>query len=168
MFESAESTSSAVISDCGLYRYELIRRWGAGKLVEFIMLNPSTADAAADDPTIRRCMGFARAWRYDGIIVRNLYAYRSTDPRGLVAIDDPIGPRNREFLTAGGAGLTIVAWGSHPAASHWWHNCHGDVTDTAGALRQRELWCLGINGNGSPKHPLYIPGRVAPRRWTPA
>ena len=75
---------SAEISPCGLYRYSLTRKWEAWKgTVNFIMLNPSTADAQEDDPTIRRCIGFAKAWGYGGIVVTNLFAYRATNPKEL-------------------------------------------------------------------------------------
>ncbi len=85
-------TKEAVISDCGRYRYRLTRRWGDGPLLSFIMLNPSTADAEVDDPTIRRCMGFARRDGYGGIVVGNLYAFRTTKPKALFAADNPLGP----------------------------------------------------------------------------
>lgn len=89
----------ASISGCGRYRYALHRWWGHGTTLGFIMLNPSTADADIDDPTIRRCMGFARDFGYDGIRVFNLYAYRATKPADLWKADEPTGgDRNDDLL----------------------------------------------------------------------
>jgi hypothetical protein len=83
--------SSAVLSDCGTYRYELHRSWDpAGSLCAWVMLNPSMADADLDDPTIRRCRSFSRSWDYGGIVVVNLYALRATDPEQLRRHPDPV------------------------------------------------------------------------------
>lgn len=153
----------AVISADGLYRYELHRSWGAGPVVEFIMLNPSTADAEVDDATIRRCIGFAKQWGYGALVVRNLYAYRATDPGELVNIEDPVGPENREYLGRDGADRTIAAWGAHPAADGWWSGY--PFGWQRHVIKRRRLYCLGINANGSPKHPLYVPADRALTRW---
>ncbi|QRY48122.1 DUF1643 domain-containing protein [Mycolicibacterium boenickei] len=154
--------SSAVISGCGRYRYELIRRWDDGPLLEFVMLNPSTADASLDDPTIRRCIAFAKAWGYCGIVVRNLYALRATNPQVLLNYSgDAYGPRNDEFIVSNVADCTIAAWGSH-AATLW-----PETLDTIKILDacRPQLFCLGVNANGSPKHPLYVPSSRTPVRW---
>jgi hypothetical protein len=87
---------SAAVSRCGRCRWWLRRtdpRGGSGRVVAFLMLNPSTADAQRDDPTIRRCLGFARAWGYSVLEVRNLFAWRATDPRELLTAADPVGGR---------------------------------------------------------------------------
>src|SRR6185369_17379869 len=102
---------TAVISKCGKYRYSLRREWiGGAGTVCFIMLNPSTADASVDDPTIRRCIGFAQRWGYQILEVVNLYAYRATRPRDMFAAADPVGPENEYYLckAALGAGLRIA------------------------------------------------------------
>ncbi|BBX30506.1 hypothetical protein B7435_30080 [Mycolicibacterium peregrinum] len=163
----------AVISECGRYRYELGRRWDhEGPLLEFIMLNPSTADANTDDPTIRRIAGsvkhpgFARVWGYGGIVVRNLYAYRATDPTELANAEDPIGPDNRDTLSHDVADCTIVAWGAHPAAVGWWAGYPYAWQRTV--IERPALFCLGTNANGSPKHPLYVPADTTPKRWEPS
>jgi len=156
----------ADISDCGRYRYELTRRWDDGPLLEFIMLNPSTADADIDDPTIRRCIAFAKRWGYGGIVVRNLFAYRATHPEELVNVDDPVGPRNRDVLSRDDADCTIVAWGADPAAVGWWNGYPFSWQPTV--IRRRALFCLSVNANGSPKHPLYVRADRTPIRWEAA
>lgn len=171
----------AVLSGCGRYRYELRRVWDpTGPLLEWIMLNPSTADASVDDPTIRRIAGseknpgFARRWGYGGIVVRNLFAFRATNPGALLAIwegslsggdyhggaDDlgpAIGPENFEYLARTDADCTIAAWGAHAATLEWWAAGH--------RIERRNLFCLGTNANGSPKHPLYVRADRTPTRW---
>src|SRR5690348_16099160 len=107
----------AVISDCGRYRYSL-SRWGwderSGRCV-FIMLNPSTADASVDDPTIRRCINFAQGWGYGMLEVVNLFAWRATFPKELALAPDPVGPHNGEYLTRAITigDITVCAWGRH-------------------------------------------------------
>lgn len=143
----------------GRYRYELRRdlRPGGGPLLEWVMLNPSTATASEDDPTIRRCMGFGRQWGYGSIVVRNLYAYRSATPRLLLTVDNPIGPDNWDYLSRHDATCTVVAWGAHPAGIEWWrkHRLH----------RGHPLLCLGITANGQPRHPLYVPASQPLEVW---
>lgn len=147
----------AMISPCGQYRYSLVRQWDKSKpYLPFVMLNPSTADAAQDDPTIRRCMSFAKREGAGGIVVVNLYALRSTDPKRLREVDDPVGPLNGRVIydvatTAAEAGMPIVcAWGVN------------DVTQAAGGalVQAREagakVMCLGKTTAGHPRHPLYI------------
>lgn len=91
----------AVISDCGQYRYLLSRDWESGlQRLVFIGLNPSTADAEIDDPTIRRLIGFSKAWGYGGFDIVNLFALRSKDPKMLCDHDDPIGPLNDTYLSS--------------------------------------------------------------------
>lgn len=156
--------STAVISECGRYRYELRRIWDPnGPLLEWIMLNPSTADGTVDDNTIRRCIAFAKRWGYGGIVVRNLYAWRATNPAELVNLDDPVGPENRDYLSRADADCTIVAWGAHPAATGWWNGYPFGWQRTV--IQRTALFCLGTNANGSPKHPLYVPSSRTPIRW---
>lgn len=146
---------SAVISDCGLYRYRLDRRWGEGRPVAFVMLNPSTADGTQDDPTIRRCVGFARRLGAGALVVGNLYAWRATKPDDLWGAKDPIGPDNDRHLAAIAAEASdvIAAWGSHPTA----HGRERPVADLQlAAMGRMPLWALRITKTGSPGHPLYI------------
>ena len=117
--------SDAVLSDDGLYRYDLWRRWGHGPLLGWVMLNPSTGDDATDDHTLRRCQHYARRDGWAGIVVRNLYAYRTPDPKVMVAAArrgvDVVGPENDEWLArlAGdrfGVRQIVVAYGAGPAS----------------------------------------------------
>ena len=122
---------SALISDCGRFRYTLSRRWtgdrdrpclpglgGEGRStlnrVCFIGLNPSTADGTEDDATVRRWIGYATAWGYTGFDVVNLFAWRATQPKELLTVEDPVGPRNDYWIgeCARRAKLVVCCWGS--------------------------------------------------------
>ena len=143
--------SGAEFSACGRYRYKLWRVWDAAQPpVMFIMLNPSTADAKQNDPTIRRCIGFARDWGYGGVRVGNLYAWRTPYPSALRYAPDPIGKGNDTALheLAEGAALVVAAWG-----------VHGAWLARAQAFRReftRPLHALGITKSGEPAHPLRL------------
>jgi len=144
----------AEISDCGLYRYRLGRRWGDGKALAFVMLNPSTADAHQDDPTIRRCIGFARSHRFDAIDVVNLFAYRATKPSELKRAGYLVGPENdlHIAMAARAAGAVCVAWGAN-----------GSKTGRAGEVLMLLMrngvvpQCLAVTRGGMPQHPLFAP-----------
>ena len=99
----SEIVKAAVISHCKRYRYRLARHWGAGSALPFVMLNPSTADADNDDPTIRRCIAFAKREGAGGIVVANLFAFRATSPADMLAAPNPFGPENEGHLTEIGA-----------------------------------------------------------------
>ncbi len=147
---------AAVISSCGLYRYRLERTWGDAPPLAFVMLNPSTADANIDDPTIRRCMGFARREGTGGVVVVNLFGLRAADPRALKAARDRRGPENQKALEVViKTGLTIVcAWGAHPLASGFFAR---EFVRDAKALGARDrIMCLGRAKGGAPRHPLYV------------
>jgi len=143
------------------YRYRLWRRWGDGPAALFVMLNPSTADDTRDDPTIRRCIGFARRWRFGGLEVVNLYALRATRPRDLLAAAAPVGPDNDDHLrdAAARAGAIVVAWGRHGRPDR--------AARVAALLGAARLQCLGVNQDRSPRHPLYVPAAARRRRWSP-
>lgn len=160
-------SSSAIISPCGLYRYRLTRSWdNAGHMPDsprrvcWIMLNPSTADAEQDDPTIRRCIRFSKAWGYDGMIVVNCFALRGTNPEDIQdsreAGVDPVGPENDAAITqaVNECTLTICAWGTH--AKYRGQKVVGMISRPQ---------CLGLNRDGSPKHPLYLPASTKPREF---
>jgi hypothetical protein len=122
------------------------------------MLNPSMADEATDDPTIRRCIRFARTWAYGSLAVGNLFAYRSTSPAKLCAVSDPLGPDNEDWLRRlhGESSLTIAAWGNH---------CR--LLGQSSALRRMlgGLHILGLTSLGEPRHPLYLRSDVMPFPW---
>lgn len=145
----------AVLSDCEKYRYALWRDTGvlgAEGTVLFVMLNPSTADATEDDPTIRRCIRFATDWGFARLAVGNAYALRATDPKQLRAADDPVGPENDEWLNrlAIEAAEVIGAWGTHIDSERERHII--DLIEfQAGTMR-----CLGQTKALHPKHPLYL------------
>ncbi len=127
------------------------------------MLNPSTADAAADDPTIRRCIGFARAWGFGALEVVNLFAYRATRPADLFAADDPVGPRNDRFVRAAArsAAMVVAAWGVHGTR-------RGRDADVLATLRiLGSVHCLGTTKRGQPRHPLFVRGETAAQLLLP-
>lgn len=149
--------SEAVISPDGLYRYSLVRRWGNGPEATFVMLNPSTADAMRDDPTIRRCIGFARAWGMGCLYVGNLFAYRATDPTVMRAAPDPVGPENHYYLqwicyrAAKNGGVVVCAWGVHGSYMEQDETFMGWMDGLAIEPR-----CLGTTKAGAPRHPLFV------------
>lgn len=149
---------TAQISDCGMYRYNLTRQWGAGwPAVCFIGLNPSTADALVDDPTIRRCVNYAKSWGYGKLIMVNLFAFRATEPKDMMAAADPIGLENDGWVDAAvaEAEITVAAWGKH-----------GKYKGRAeGMLKRHGPRYLKLNKDGSPAHPLYLKKDLQPQVW---
>lgn len=146
--------STARFSEDGVYRYELSRRWAKGPMAAFVMLNPSTADAMKLDPTIRRCRRFAMEWGMGGLYVANLFALRSTDPRALKAVGDPVGPENDDAIhdAAVRSRVVVCAWGAHPMA----RKRAEDVLEVLRSLPGERLRCLGTTKGGHPRHPLYV------------
>lgn len=152
---------SAIFSECRQYRYSLQR--GDYPRLCFIMLNPSTADATVDDPTIRRCMGFARREHCDGIEVLNLYALRATNPADLWTHPDPVGPENDDYLRAIARSYfsVIAAWGA---------NAKPERVRQVRALFDEcgvRLKHLGLTGQGQPRHPLYLRSDAPLTAWKP-
>ncbi len=149
---------SAVVD--GDYRYRLDRRVRAkgDRAVVFCMLNPSTADGLADDPTLRRCVGFAVAWGFDRLIVVNLFAYRATKPIDLARLstEQATGSRNDEFVSAAvdeatrDAASVVCAWGAFSRAFGRAQALFPTLT------RHGPAFCLGETKDGAPSHPLYI------------
>ena len=145
-----------------LYRYRLWRRWGDGALVVFLMLNPSTADEFKLDPTLRRVRGFARSWGYAGFEIVNLFAWRSTDPKILPKIEDPIGPDNdRHILETCTPDRTVVAaWGKNGRIRNRGAEVRA-MLERAGV----RLYVLRTLDDGSPEHPLYLPAALSASPW---
>jgi len=153
--------STAEFSPCRRYRYALFRTWEKrGLSVMFVGLNPSTADETENDPTVRRCMGFAARWGYKGLIMANAFAYRATDPREMKAADDPVGPDNDEWLRrlAFQAGAIVIAWGVHGVH-------RGRDAEVLKVLEPWPLLCLGKTKGGQPRHPLMLRADEQPRRF---
>jgi hypothetical protein len=158
----AGGTAAAVFDSARTYRYLLTRIWDPSRSpAVFVMLNPSTADAFVEDPTIRRLAGqngFARREGAGGVVVVNLFALRSTDPRALLRHPDPIGRYNDAFIrqSINGGGVVVAAWGAAGVT--------GDRgREVARYLEARgvPVQCLGRTSTGQPRHPLYVPGDAA-------
>lgn len=154
------------------YRYLLYRRSdpaadaGKGSLCAFVLLNPSTADANQDDPTIRRCIGYAKAWGHMHVVIANIFAYRATDPRELYRVHkagvDPIGKNNDHVIAmlANTADELVCGWGAH-----------GDFLGRGSQVKQIIARyrvapkALRVTKDGHPSHPLYLPGDLKPGRF---
>lgn len=150
--------AGALFSPCRQYRYVLWRRWNPELPVCAVVgLNPSTADELTDDPTIRRCINFAKSWGYGALHMTNLFAWRATDPVLMMVKGgrDAIGPSNDEYLVAvhQGAALTLAAWGAHGT----FLNRDQHVCRLLGNLH-----CLRRTKDGHPGHPLYLPAALKP------
>lgn len=153
------NVSGAIFSACRTYRYGLWRNWIGGEgFAMFVGLNPSTADETADDPTIRRCIGFAKAWGYAGLCMTNLFAFRATEPKEMLRAADPIGPGNDDALCrlANYAGVIIAAWGAH--------GTHLGRDRTVRSMLPK-LHYLRLTKDGHPGHPLYLPKTLVPQPW---
>ena len=149
---------SAKLSGCRTWRYALWRTWDRKKpRAVFIGLNPSTADETEDDPTIRRCIGFARAWGCGGIRMVNVFAFRATKPKELAKAEDPIGPDNDYWL---GVIADVARTKEAPVVAAW--GAHRIGTDRIKTIRfifkRNIVVCLGRTKDGSPRHPLYVAG----------
>lgn len=156
--------SGAHFSACQKYRYHLWRRVGAGdRKLAVIGLNPSTADAVKNDPTIARLCVRAQRLGFGELHMLNLFGWRSTDPHVLTQVDDPMGPDNDSWIldVAGEADMVLCAWGTHAGARS---------TAVAAMLRDRgiKLHALRLNDDGSPAHPLYLPYELQPQLWEPS
>lgn len=152
---------AAVISEDGLCRYRLDRWWGDGPRVAWIMLNPSTANAEVDDPTIRRCIAFTKAWGYDGLTVVNLWPFRSPSVKALVAWVQEPGElvKNQQHIEIAlrDSALVVVAWGATVV--------RGDSMLHAFRGMGVRMHHLGLTMGGHPRHPLYIRGDTKPQRY---
>ena len=148
---------TALLSDCTKYRYRLGRRWDDREQVLFIMLNPSTADANMDDPTIRRCIGFAKAWGYGGMQVGNLFPFRSPKPMELLNAGSPHTDENLDHLglMAAECAAVVCAWGNGEIVRRLMSRV-GPYDPIAGI--EKPLNYIELCKDGTPKHPLYLKG----------
>ena len=155
--------NSCIFSPCRKYRYTLWREFqtdflfsGGNRMkpgyVQFIGLNPSTADERNDDPTIRRCIDFAQRWGFGAFCMTNLFAWRDTDPFKMKGVEEPVGADNDRHLLeiAKGAGLIVAAWGNH--GTH-----RNRQTGVVKLLAGFDLKCFRVTGQRCPEHPLYQP-----------
>jgi hypothetical protein len=154
---------SATYSRCGLYRYDLcitFRDAKPGSLVQFIGLNPSTATEEADDNTVRRCKDFARRWGFSGMVMTNAFAFRSTDPKGLLKVAEPACIRNDEYLTYWSRHFrverVVVCWGNHGGLNERGEHVLKLLREAAPS----KIHHLGMTGMGMPKHPLYLSAKT--------
>jgi hypothetical protein len=160
--------NQAAISGDGAYRYFLARDLGAGPTATFIMLNPSTADAEVDDPTVRKCLGFCRRWGCGRLHILNLFAIRSSSPAEMKQAADPVGTETERYFArvvrtsrrrrgvGDQAGLVVCAWGVHG------RHLHRDWEVMAWLSKRPAIRpvCLGLTRDGYPVHPLYVPYSV--------
>lgn len=159
--------STASFSNDLKYRYLLTRRWEReGNPVTFIMLNPSTADEEKFDPTVKRCYNYAHAWGFGELIVCNLYAFRSTDPKNLKKEADPVGEDNEDVIvnSAVKSSLIIAAWGTHGT----YLGRDKEVITLITEILGQSLYCLDITKDGHPAHPLYQKAELKPRLFRQA
>ena len=157
---------SAELSPCGVYRYALTREWEDGKCIAWMMFNPSTADATNDDATIRKCIGFSKRWGYGRMIIVNLYAVRSRDPKVVARMVDPVGPLTDYWIHEAlqESRQLVCAWG---CAQHMpgIESRIGDVMAIARRARV-EMVCLGRRLDGHPRHPLMLSYSTAREIYT--
>ena len=149
--------SGAVIT--GNYRYLLWREWDSNRTVSFIMLNPSRADAQVNDPTITRCINFAKSWGYGRLEVVNLFAYRTPKPSLLKQAAEPIGKDNDRYIleSVNRSDRIILAWGNHGL----WRK--QDLYTLDLLKKYNHLYSLGITKRGCPRHPLYLRSTIKPQ-----
>lgn len=159
--------SSAEFSPCQNFRYQLTRRWEYGSgMLTFCMLNPSTADASKNDPTVTKCIQWAKSLGFAGLHVVNIFAWRSTDPMAIHhkwrAGSDAIGPENDEWIlsTARGSSMLICAWGNHGKLANRGMQVRRMLKDN-GVMPH----CLKVSKEGQPVHPLYQPYSLTPKEW---
>jgi hypothetical protein len=158
---SASAAHGALFSPDRVHRYRLWRTLGSGtRRIAFIGLNPSVADEERNDPTVSRCIGFAREWGFSRFEMLNAFAFVATDPKDMLAAADPVGPENDEWLRriAGQVDLVVAAWGTYGT-----HLGRGE--QVRGLLGGVRLQHLGLTKGGHPRHPLRLPAGLRPVEW---
>lgn len=151
-FPKLAITSSARFNSTRTHRYSLWRIWNENiKPLVVIGLNPSTADEYENDPTVSKCIVWAREWGFGGLIMLNIFAYRATDPKEMKRHPEPVGEDNNKHILkhCERAGLILCAWGNDGAF-------RDRAKEVLALLESFDLYCMGTNQDGSPKHPLYL------------
>jgi len=160
------SPCDAVFSSCRNWRYALFRNWRSvaarsNEFVAFIGLNPSTADETENDPTVRRCIDYAKRWGFGGMVMLNAFAFRATDPKDMKKQTDPCGPDNDAAIQAivAKAGKVVACWGCHGR--------HLNRDDHLAEILPRfcDVESLKLTHRGSPSHPLYLRADLVPFKW---
>jgi len=150
----------ALLSEDWVYRYSLSRTWDISKpYVLFVGFNPSTADENKDDPTIRKCINYAKCWGYGGLWMANLFAYRATLPTDLKKVNEPVGLDNDMHITnlSKQADMTVIAWSNDGSYLG---------RDKQVLKLIKSPMCLNINKSGQPSHPLYQKKSLSPQPYT--
>lgn len=167
--------NGALFSKCKKYRYALWRSWDddsglfkqtgekANNKIVFIGLNPSTADETKDDPTVRRCKGFAKRWGYGGMVMLNIFAYRATDPKDMMSCQKPVGELNDQAIVeiARKFDNVVCCWGTHGDYKRRGFFVYGLLDEKT----ECRIDCLGCTTNGHPKHPLYLGKNTERIEW---
>ena len=153
----------ATFSVCGRYRYRLWRLWDHRPRLCFVMLNPSSADADINDPTVARCEERGRRAGFGGIVVVNLFGFGATDPAEMKRAEDPVGPENDQHILEATreAGVVVCAWGNH--GSH-----RGRSAEVRALLARHGIACHALRVSektGEPWHPLYLGYDIQPQPW---
>lgn len=154
----------AYLSDCRRYRYWLLRVWDDSlPVMANFGINPSTADESANDPTIRKDIGFATRLGNGGLLKLNVCAYRATDPKNLRKTFDPDGAANmpdhlKEYVAKFSATKVVFAWGKN--GGYFWGRCQRIIEAFPDA------WCFGKNPDGTPRHTLMLPYTTQLERFT--
>lgn len=162
--------NSAILSPCGQYRYRLDRTVGmSGPVFAFFGVNPSTADATADDATVRKWIGFTKTWGGSRFIVGNVFAFRATDVRALAAVDDPFGPDIGDHITdiISEADILVPCWGNANKVPPKLQYAF-DVLMDALASSGKPVRTFGLTASGDPKHPLMLGYRTPLVPWAEA
>lgn len=161
---AAAVLSDAVLSENGVYRYSLTRIWDANApVLVWVGLNPSTADATVNDPTIQKEVKFSKAWGYGGLVKVNLFAFRSTDPVALNGVWDPIGPENPAHIARAIQGRSVLAcWGASVPEKYQSYA----LTLGRNLRALTATYVLGLTKHGQPRHPLYMRDGTDPVLWS--
>ena len=155
--------SEALFDPTRVYRYSLTRLWDRkGAFVAFVGLNPSRADEVQNDPTVTRCIKYAQRWGFGGMYMLNAFALRSTDPKRLYVVEDPVGLENDQVILEVcrlvEVTQIVACWG----AMGLYRDRQRQLSML---LNGMELHCLGLTKDGCPRHPLYLRADLEPVLW---